>query len=371
MNILFITETLPYPQDSGGKIVSFKLLQRLARQHSIFLFTFIYQKDKKYVQKLKQILRLKHIYAIPHFLIFSNNFKLEKPAMLRSLFSANPYNVNKFYSPELKESITKILTREKIDAIWVDHVNMSQYVPPDYQRKVNLVAHNLETILYLRHALYAHKWRWKVFFAVECIKFFFYERSALQKFSTIYTLSKTDIQYIKFLLQFCLDRKRIERRLKVLPNRYFLPKVKRKLVHRGENTILFIGNMVWYPNYQGILWFISEVFPLVLKENPLARLVIVGEAPDHLLKSSYQNITFTGHVKKLQSYYEQTRVFIVPLFIGSGIRIKILEALSYQIPVVSTTTGSEGIPLSLKKKIHLANTPTEFMNEILKILTGS
>lgn len=368
MNVLILTESLPYPEDSGGKIVSFRLLEHLAKDHSIFLCTFVYQKDKKYIQKLCNILGLKQIYTIEHFLIFSNNFKLEKPAMLNSILNSNPYNVTKFFSKKMKEIVHKLLKKHKFDSIWIDHINMHQYLPPNYNGQTNLVVHNIETVLYFRHALYAHKWRWKIFFAIEFIKFFFYERIYFKRFSTIYTLSQTDADYAKRLFSPPSDKNKLERQIKLLSYKFFIPKIKHVQRNNSKNVILFVGNIVWYPNYQGILWFITRIFPQIFAKMPLCQLVVVGDVPDHLRNETYKNVTFTGHVKNIQSYYEEASVFIVPLFIGSGIRIKILEALSYKIPVVSTSTGCEGIPQSLKRKIIIANSPEEFKSEILKIL---
>lgn len=368
MNILFVTETLPYPQDSGGNIVTFNLLRKLAEQHSVYFCSFVYQKDKKYIKKLGKVLQLKKICTVPHFLTFTNNFKIEKPAMLHSILNPLPYGVTKFKDERMEKKILTLIQKLQFQSIWIDHVNMSQYIPLNFKREIHLCAHNIETLLYFRHALHAHKWRWKLFFALECVKYFFYERIYFTLFSTIHTLSMKDADYSKRLFFSYSGKKNLERRIKLISYKLFLPKKKPVQQNNNKNAILFVGNMVWYPNYQGIIWFITKVFPLILKEIPSCRLIVVGEAPDHLQKEKYKNVTITGYVETVTKYYQNANVFIVPLFIGSGIRIKILEALSYKIPVVSTSTGSEGISNSLKRKIQIANSPEEFKLEILNLL---
>lgn len=370
MNILFLTQILPYPLNSGGKIHTYFILKRLSKRNNLYLVSFIFKDDKTHIFSLKRALKLKKIVTISHKYGKGNNWTQERKFMLKSLLSLYPYGILKFEDKRIYNKISEILSKNAIDYIWIDHLSMHQYLPKNLQIKKILSTQNTETLLYFLHARFSEKLKWKFFFLIEAVKYFFYESEALSAYSKIYSVSYRDrlhLQQIysirnlfhskKKLSKFSILKPQIERKFQTIERQY------------EDYTLLFIGSLFWYPNCQGIRWFLMKVFPLVLKEIPSCELVVVGEAPDHLLKENYKNVTFTGHVKILFPYYKKANVFIVPLFIGSGIRIKILEALSYSIPIVSTSTGSEGISEALGKKIRIANSPEEFKNEILKILS--
>jgi len=143
---------------------------------------------------------------------------------------------------------------------------------------------------------------------------------------------------------------------------------KRQPIHPQE--ILFVGTMDWLPNEDAVLWFATKVFPLIQKVIKEVKFVIVGNKPTLKVQSltSNENIIVNGRVKDLNKYYQKTSVIIVPLRFGSGIKIKIIEALLMKAPIVSTTIGMEGMELKNEKHILIADGEIEFSEAVIKLL---
>jgi glycosyltransferase involved in cell wall biosynthesis len=138
-----------------------------------------------------------------------------------------------------------------------------------------------------------------------------------------------------------------------------------------DNNIIFCGSMDYFPNQEGLIWFCKEVFPLMLKENPQIKLMVVGRGEpgdelNNLLK--HDSIIFFGMVDDVNDYYKKAAVAIVPLLSGSGTRLKLLEAMGCKTPVVSTTAGAEGINYTEKKNILIADDNASFANAVVELL---
>ena len=133
-------------------------------------------------------------------------------------------------------------------------------------------------------------------------------------------------------------------------------------------NILFIGGMHWPPNAEGICWFADEIFPEIRRAMPDAQLIAVGKQPPKTLQHASCEIITPGFVEKTEPYWEMSRVFVVPLQAGGGMRVKILDAWARGIPVVSTTIGAEGISYTPEKDILIADNPREFAFKVQKVL---
>ncbi len=134
-----------------------------------------------------------------------------------------------------------------------------------------------------------------------------------------------------------------------------------------DTNIIFIGGMHWPPNKEGVVWFINNVYPIIVDKYPEIKLFFVGKNPPDNL-SNLKNVQFTDYVEDLGPLWELGRVFIVPLLSGGGMRVKILEAWAKGIPVVSTSIGAEGIGYTKDENIIIADTPQEFADGILNVL---
>ena len=138
----------------------------------------------------------------------------------------------------------------------------------------------------------------------------------------------------------------------------------------AEEMILFVGDLGWPPNAEGVRWFARKVWPLVLKRRPIAWVEILGRgAPADLLGLGEANFVFAGEGDDTRPHWERAAVGIVPLLAGGGTRLKILEASACGVPVVSTTVGAEGLELRSGAEIGLHDEPEEFAAAVVKLLS--
>ena len=135
------------------------------------------------------------------------------------------------------------------------------------------------------------------------------------------------------------------------------------------NSMIFVGFMEYYPNHHGVRYFMDEIFPMILRERPDAKLYVVGTRPTaDVLAYTSEHIEITGYVKDIRPYVARCKVFVIPLLIGGGIRGKALEAMAMRIPIVSTTIGVEGIKLVKDESVLLADTPSDFAASVVRLL---
>jgi glycosyltransferase involved in cell wall biosynthesis len=133
------------------------------------------------------------------------------------------------------------------------------------------------------------------------------------------------------------------------------------------NTLIFTGSFRYHANYEAMVWFLQEVFPLVLAQKPEVQLTITG---DHAGKTlpMLENVNLVGFVDDVQSLIASSWVSVVPLLVGGGTRLKILEAMALCTPVVSTTKGAEGLNIQHGEDILIADTPEAFAKAVIRLL---
>jgi glycosyltransferase involved in cell wall biosynthesis len=139
----------------------------------------------------------------------------------------------------------------------------------------------------------------------------------------------------------------------------------------GTRRVTFLGGLHWPPNAEGVTWFVREVWPLVERHSPDAKLTLIGRDPPQELVELDRisdSIEVLGYVDDPERYLKETAVFIVPLLAGGGMRVKIIDAWSWGLPVVSTTIGAEGIGYQHGKDILIADTPDAFAEAVSQLI---
>lgn len=153
-----------------------------------------------------------------------------------------------------------------------------------------------------------------------------------------------------------------------VPSKFFdLPQTQPE-----PKTMVFMGLMSFYPNHHGLLYFLDEIFPIILLKVPEARLYVVGANPTRdVRKRASDRVVVTGFVEDVRPYVARAEVFIIPLLIGGGIRGKALEAMAMKIPIVTTTVGCEGINLKHGESALFADSPVEFADAVVRLFNDS
>lgn len=369
MRILFLTNLLPYPLDNGGKINTYTKVAALKKGgHTVDLVSFKETQNdiSEYEEHMRQY--CEGVYQIYLRLTTAENKLYMARMALQSLASCYSFGVYKYKSKGMKQLLRELSSKHEYGCIYYDHLQMYIYEPfikklwP--QAKEIIDEHNCETVIMQRNADVSVNPIKKVFLMVEARKLKRFENESIRKADETIVLSEA-------------DKIALEKQMGgpfpsiIIPNRVAeTSKIKKTNEQASDKLrIMFVGTMTWEPNNSGILWFMDNVYRKILESNQKVELYIVGKNPSNQvieLAKTLENVTVTGYVDSVDPYYEMCDLMVVPLFVGSGQRIKIIEAFSRKMPVVSTTIGAEGLVYQDGQSIFIANQPEEFVNAIEK-----
>jgi glycosyltransferase involved in cell wall biosynthesis len=360
MHILFLTKIFPYPPDSGVKFKTFHVLKHLCRTNKVYLVSF---SENKYNQsqelKLRQFcVGVKTFYRpiISKFSLFFIS------SYIHSLLLIRPYVIYKFFDWRMEKYIDTILKKNNFEILYIDNIHMAQYIPKWFRGRIVYDSHEIEYLTYFSFIHESIPTLLKLLYLMESIKLYFYEKHWMSKFDFIFTISELDkATFAK--MGFPINK------ISCLPIPFKVKRTYRENIQKP--TITFIASLSWLPNRKGLEWFIENVFPLVKVKIPEIKLTVVGKDEQGFYKKYHncKSIKFLGYAKKIRTIYKNSSVIVVPIFSGGGIRIKILDAMSHGIPVVSTSKGAEGVTLKSNKEIIIADTLEDFALGIIKILT--
>ena len=371
MKILFFTNLLPYPLDNGGKINTYtKIMALKSGGHDVDLISFKETNTdcSQYENHLRNYCT--NVYQIYHRLTTMENKIYMCWIAIHSLFSKYSFGVYKYKCKEMNKLLMRIAREKSYDCIYYDHLQMYYYEPiakklwPNAEEIID--EHNCETIIMKRNAVITKNILKRCFLLIEARKLERFENMAIKKADKIIILSEEDEKALK------LQMGGKDFNYVIIPNRIVeTNKIKSSNEQMSKKLrILFIGTMTWAPNNDGVIWFIENVYKQILMVDQNIELYIVGKNPSSRLvelSKTMENITVTGYVESVDLYYELCDLMIVPLFVGSGQRIKIIEAFSRKMPVVSTSIGAEGLIFEDGRSIIIANNVSEFVEAILRL----
>ncbi|HLN52562.1 MAG TPA: glycosyltransferase family 4 protein [Lentimicrobium sp.] len=363
MKILLICNKSPWPPREGGPIAMNAMIEGLLEAgHQVKVLAI---NSNKYFVDLKSIpedykekTRIELVYT---------DLKIKLADAFLNLFSTKSYHVQRFITRELRSTIERILNEEEFDIIQLETLFVTPYL--DVIRRMSkapvfLRAHNIEHFIWKR--LYEReKNPIRKFYLKHLFKTLSqYETETVKNIDGVIAITSVDASFYAKLLPpdrvisipFGISGKQITN-------------ITRIPLSDFDNNIFHIGSMNWLPNQEGIKWFIKEVWPELKKNNPKLLLHLAGrEMPEWLNNSHEQDIIIDGEVADSIQYMRKHRLMIVPLFSGSGIRIKIIEGMMAGCVVISTAIGAEGIDYVDGESILIANGKHDFINAISRIL---
>jgi glycosyltransferase involved in cell wall biosynthesis len=360
MHLLFLSFAFPLPANNGHRMRTWSLLEALAAEgHDVTLLTFGEPGEAgRHDVALRKVCR--EIEIVPLILdsLSSTANYLER---LVGLFFAQSYAVRRFVSSEMQARIRHLLARDSFDAVICDTaysaVNLS-----DTQAPIVLNCHNVEHIVLERYASLEGNPAKRFYAWSETCKLRRWEKHTCRRAAIGMACSENDRQLVSSL---CPGL-----RATVVPN---VVDVDRYLPEREHtsSTILFQGAMDWFPNRDAVSFFVARILPVLKQLVPHIRFVVAGRNPSPNFVSMFADasgIQFTGSVPDMRAEIAKAAVCVVPLRIGSGTRLKILEAAAMAKPIVSTRVGAEGLDFVDGEEIVLADEPSEFARAILDLL---
>ena len=357
MNILFIATFIPYPPSYGGSYQrTFNIIKHLAKENNIFLIGFVKKKNMpEDIDALKKICsKVVALYTSDDWSVLS----LAKHLFL-NLFSPLPYTVQKYYSRKVKRVIEGILKETKIDILHLDAPDLAGYMEDYPELPSVLVNHNVESILMKGYARQTRNIPKKLYFYLQGIKMRLYEKRMLPEADACIAVSDDDGERLKAIAP--------KANISIVPNGvdtgYFCPKEGSV----DENNMIFIGSMDYYPNLDATIFFCKKILPLIKKEVREAKMIVIG-APKPKQLLGIKDVEVLGFIEDVRPYIQRAGVYIAPLRIGSGTRLKILEALACGKAIVSTSIGCEGLAVTHYKDILIADRPEDFAKAVITLM---
>ncbi len=353
MKILMVFQTPPYPPDLGSAKRNFPFFRENVKRHEVSVLSFGSPEDER---KFREAYgdKCKHITFVnssrPR--IINLAFRI-----LRLVTGNSSYLV--FYSPKMDRAIKDIVAREKFDLIHCCSTILGYHRLP---KGIPLVGdtHNVEFDIMFRVYQQTKNFIMKPYYFSEYQKLKEDETRISDQFDIVVTTTERD----KRIFQEQLPHKQI----RVIPNGVEQSFFTRQQIAEEPRSIVFTGLMSYMPNHHGISWFLDEIFPLILHQEPAAKLYVVGAQPSKKLRlRSSKNVVVTGFVDDVKPYFARGQVFVIPLLIGGGIRGKALEAMAMRRPIVTTSVGCEGINLKHEESALFADTPDAFAKCVLRL----
>lgn len=364
--MLFITTQFPFPMDNGGKIGALNGISVVSSAYDVTVLSFseepdtIFEGMRYFKEKFPDVKFINPVIHDVH--IRKKTLKLIF-VILRSYLKKLPYLSAKFEDQKMYKLITQMFKNKIVwDVIFIDYINMNVYA--DYIRRnfnnqfkhLIFKDHNIEYEI-IEQAANSSNGIYKAFLKFESGRTFRYEVEAIKNAELLFSVCENNTG---FLRKYNSKAYTMLPTYDVLPHRALLPK---------QNNILYVGNLSWKANMDGVEWFVEKVLPCIKKEIPDVLLTIVGSGPSKNLFADIPEVKYRGYVKDIDKIYDDQKVFVVPLFEGSGIRIKILEAFNNEIAVVSTALGCATIKAKSGKELFIADGVQDFAKAVILLLS--
>lgn len=353
MKILFVTSRAPYPLDKGDKLRAYHFIKELSKNNQVILFSL---NDSKLSDlentKLHEIAGKVYIYKLGKLKIFWN--------LLIALFKGLPFQVGYFFSTSAKRELEILVALHKPDVVISQLVRTSEYckdlkIDSKYIDLMDALSKGIERRIPHENFIF------KLVLKLELKRLQKYEEKIAKYFNQSLIITQQDLELLS---------PRLHASCRVVANGVDSDFFRNSLPNNSpEYDILFAGNMAYPPNVFAVVFLVEQVLPILEKENKHIKVLIAGANPsDEVLKLQRHNVTVTGWMDDIRQAYFNSKIFVAPMFIGTGLQNKILESMSMQLPCVTSSLAAQALVDSYEKILFICNTPNEFAECISKLL---
>lgn len=357
MKILQLCNKVPFPSKDGYSIAVFNLSKEfLALNHEVEILAM--NTKKHFIQK-------KYFSQSPVKIITCNaNNTLNPIKALWCLLNNKSYNIYRFKSKQFKKKLINILKKKSYDIIQLEGLYLTPYINTIKQysnAKIILRSHNIEHKIWedLAENCKSILKKWYLKKLAKQLKK--YELAYINRTDAIIAITENDYQFYK--------KNNYYGKLTFISIGFKETKITKE---KYQNTVGFLGSLDWKPNIEGITWFINKVWPKIVSKNPSSILYIAGrKTPSWLKKMESLNVKIIGEIPNANEFIQSKNVIISPLFSGSGIRVKLIEAMFLKKAIVSTSLSAKGINVTHKKEILIANNEDTFSDCVISCLQNN
>ncbi len=369
MRILWLKADLLLPLDKGGKLRTWHLMRELAQHHAITFLSFVDpDQPRADIEGMQDV--ASEVITVPRRDAAKGTLAFYLDAA-RHLLSSRPYAVAKYESGAYKTAVAVTLARTAYDLIVCDFLPPAVNLPATLPCPVVLFTHNVEAEIWRRHADTATGPVKRFLMATQYRRMLRFEAETLRRFEAVLAVSDADRETFGRLYPGAARQP-----IHVVPTgvdtSFFAPSSDDPTAASpaGARTLIFTGSMDWLPNEDAMRFFCRDIFPLIRAEEPGVTLQIVGRAPTPEVRRLEADaaVLVTGRVDDVRPFMREAAVYVVPLRIGGGTRLKIFEAMAMAKAVVSTTVGAEGLPVTAGEHLMLADEPRGFARAVVRLL---
>ena len=364
--ILFLAHRVPYPPDKGDKIRSYHILKYLSQKYDVYLACLCdNQKDWDRLHELQLIVK--------NIICERIRLPVQKIKMARAFLSDFPLTVEYFYHKAFQHKLNTWLKQIPFDAIYVYSSNMAEYV-----RKVTgpvkiIDFCDLDSAKFLQF----HKensFPQSMVYLFEANRLAKYEKQIAHDFDYILFINEREKRLF--------DHKNLATKLVVMPNgaeleintgngRYHPEQFWQT---SSDKYLVFVGAMDYLPNARAVVWFVENVFYRLKALVPDIEFFAIGKNPPRSIRALHNpkaGIYITGYLEDIETLIAKAIAFVAPIHIARGMQTKLLEAMRLGVPVITSREAAEGIGARHEKEVLIANSPADYVQNIIKLSLSS
>ncbi len=363
--VLYLTQVLPYPLNTGARVRQYYVLRHLARQHQVTLVSFVRGDDKP-----ESVAHLKTVCHAVHTVPMVRSRWRDARAALQGVLTRLPIVIARDELASMQQTLARLMASESFDIVHADQVSMSRYGLQGRGPRRVLDLHNAMYLVTERLAAHETQPLKRLVYQREARALARYEAELCAQYDQVTFVTDEDRQLIE---------QQITRWGVRVPDRRFTtipicidPSDKLPIQPVVQpHRITAMGVMFWPPNAEGVWWFAQDIWPRIHAQQPELIFTVVGKNPPDYLTQLHgqQGIEVLGYVPDVQRLLAETAVFVVPLRAGGGMRVKILDTWSWGLPIVSTSIGAEGIEIRDGENILIADEPAAFSAAVQRAAT--
>jgi glycosyltransferase involved in cell wall biosynthesis len=365
MKILFLSQIIPYPPHGGVLQRGYNIIREIGKDNDVYLLAFHHPdtiNNNELLEESKEQL-LEYCSEVHYFKLWPKQSDFHKLlAFITGFLYPLPFSVLAHKSKAFKEKIEEIIENNNIDIVHIDTVGLSEYKKYVNDVPCIITHHNIESSLMARRSKVESNWLARFYVAKQSQKLREYEARESAKYPVNVMMSKTDSDELKEMSPGVVTT--------IVPNGvdidYFRNQHKKQ-----ENAIIYTGGMNMFANKDAVMYLLSDIWPMLKSKIPDIKFYIIGQdPPKELINLSAEDsgIKVLGYVDDIRPYVAKSAIYVVPLRVGGGTRLKVLDALAQGKAIVSTSIGSEGIDVTDRKNIYLEDTSKGFSDSIIELI---
>ena len=363
MNILWISQNVPYPPKTGVLQRNFNLIREASRTGKVTLLAILQEgvlpTPVDLDEARRELGKFCHRIEIVELPIESSRM-LFLAVLLKSVFTTDPFSVNWIKSAEMSDTITRLMDETDFDVIHYDTISIAAYHALAGTTAKVLNHHNIESHLIKRRARIEKNPLKRLYYHLEGAKLERFEAEVCPGFDLNFTVSELD----KTRLLDIAPGASVDVVANGVDCDFFSPRPDSQVT---PQSVIMVSGMNWFPNRDAVLYMCDEIWPALSNAYPDISWTVVGSSPPQRLldlATRDKRVKVTGFVDDVRPYLAEAQVYLCPMRDGGGTRLKILDALAMGKPIVATTMAYEGISITPDVNVLIADTPSEFVRQI-------